>query len=89
MSVEAFISLQNLIIQYDAHTMDETSKQNLAKHLQKYTKAFQTFSTKSILQDNRIQFLTTINNEAKVQQSTRSLVLEKVKVINYKDLKKV
>jgi len=34
-SAEAFISLQNLIIQQDAHALDETSKQNLAKHLQK------------------------------------------------------
>jgi hypothetical protein len=41
----------------------------------------------SILQKDRIQFLTTINNEAKVQQSMKSLVLGKAKVISYKDLK--
>jgi hypothetical protein len=76
-SAEAFISLQNLIIQQNAQTLDETSKQNLARHLQKCTKAFQTSSAKSILQDDRIQFLTTINNEAKVRRSTRSLVLER------------
>jgi hypothetical protein len=30
---EAFMSLQNWIIQQDAYMLDETSKQNLAKHL--------------------------------------------------------
>ncbi|PQE18246.1 transposase tan1 [Rutstroemia sp. NJR-2017a BBW] len=85
-SAETFMSLQNLIIQQDAHALDETSKQNLARHLQKCTKAFQTSSAKSILQEDRIQFLTTINNEAKVRRSTRSLVLGKAKVMSYEDL---
>lgn len=85
-SAQAFISLQNLIIQHDAHTMNETSKQNLARHLQKYTKAFQKSFIKSILQIDQIQFLTTINNEAKVRRSTRSLVLGKAKVMSYEDL---
>jgi hypothetical protein len=48
-SAEAFISLQNLIIQQDAHALDETSKQNLTKHLQKCTKAFQKSSALSVL----------------------------------------
>jgi hypothetical protein len=85
-SAEAFISLQNLIIQQDAHALDETSKQNLARHLQKCTKAFQKSSAQGILQENRIQFLTTINNEAKVRRSTKSLILGKAKVMSYKDL---
>ncbi|EMR88324.1 hypothetical protein BcDW1_3031 [Botrytis cinerea BcDW1] len=85
-TAEAFMSLQNLIIQQDAHALDETSKQNLARHLQKCTKAFQTSSARSILQEDRIQFLTTINNEAKVRRSTRSLVLGKAKVMSYEDL---
>jgi hypothetical protein len=38
------------------------------------------------LQENRIQFLTAINNKAKVRQLTKSLVLGKAKVISYKDL---
>jgi hypothetical protein len=78
-SAEAFISLQNRIIQQDAHTLDETSKQNLAKHLQKCTKAFQKSSALSVLQEDRIRFLTTINNEAKVRRSTKSLVLGRAK----------
>jgi hypothetical protein len=89
-SAEAFMSLQNLIIQRDAHALNETSKQNLARHLQKCTKAFQKSSAKSILQDDRIEFLTTINNEAKVRRSTRSLVLGNAKgegkVMSYEDL---
>jgi hypothetical protein len=56
-------------------------------HLQICTKAFQKSSAKSILQEDRIQFLTTINNEAKVRLLTKSLVLRKAKVISYKDLK--
>jgi len=40
MLAKIFMSLQNLIIQRDAHTLDETSKQNLARHLQICTKAF-------------------------------------------------
>jgi hypothetical protein len=80
------MSLQNLIIQRDAHALDETSKQNLARHLQKCTKAFQKSSADGILKDDRIEFLTTINNEAKVRRSTKSLVLGKAKVMSYEDL---
>ena len=49
-SAEAFMSLQNLIIQRDAYALDETSKRNLARHLQKCTKAFQKSSAQAILQ---------------------------------------
>ncbi|TGO17915.1 hypothetical protein BPAE_0404g00060 [Botrytis paeoniae] len=40
----------------------------------------------SILQEDRIQFLITINNEAKVRRSMRLLVLGKAKVMSYEDL---
>ncbi|PVH80096.1 hypothetical protein DL98DRAFT_419013, partial [Cadophora sp. DSE1049] len=43
---------------------------------------------KSVLKDNQIRFLTTINNEAKVRRKTKLLILEKAKVISYKDFKK-
>jgi hypothetical protein len=85
-SAESFMSLQNLIIQRDAHALDEMSKQNLARHLQKCTKAFQKSSAQAVLQEDRIKFLTTINNEAKVRRSTKSLVLGKAKVMSYEDL---
>ncbi|KAH8790851.1 hypothetical protein F5882DRAFT_401029 [Hyaloscypha sp. PMI_1271] len=32
-STESFILLQNLIIQWNAHALNETSKQNLTRHL--------------------------------------------------------
>jgi hypothetical protein len=89
-SAEALMSLQNRIIHQDALTLDKTSKQNLKRHLQKFVKAYQTSSAQVILKDNQIQFLTTINNKAKVRRSTRPLVLAKGKgegkVISYKDL---
>lgn len=85
-SVEALISLQDLIIQRDAYALDKTSKQNLQRYLQKFVKAVQTSSAKVILKDNQIQFLTTINNEAKVWQATKLLVLGKAKVMSYEDL---
>jgi len=85
-SAESFMSLQNLIIQRDTYTLNETSKQNLARHLQKCTKAFQKSSANGILKDDRIEFLTIINNEAKVRRSTKSLVLGKAKVMSYEDL---
>jgi hypothetical protein len=85
-SAEALMLLQSLIIQRDAHALDETSKQNLARHLQKFVNASQKSFAKGILQEDRIQFLTTINDEAKVRRSTKSLVLEKAKVMSYEDL---
>jgi hypothetical protein len=45
------------------------------------------FLAKGALQEDQIQILTTINNEAKVRRSTKSLVLGKAKVMSYEDLK--
>jgi hypothetical protein len=89
-SAEALMSLQNLIVQQDARALDEPSKQNLKRHLQKFVKAFQTSSAQAILKDDQIQFLTTINNEAKVRRAARPWVLAKGqgegKVMSYEDL---
>jgi hypothetical protein len=41
-------------------------RQDIEPQTQKCTKAFQKSSAQAILQEDRIQFLTTINNEAKV-----------------------
>jgi len=86
-SAEAFMSLQNLIIKQDAHALNDTSKQSLQRHVQKLVKAAQTSLAKDTLQQDQIRFLTTVNNEAKVRRSTKSLVLGKAKVMNYEDLK--
>ena len=37
-------------------------------------------------QEDQIQFLNAINNEAKVRRPTKSLVLQKAKVMSYEDL---
>ena len=87
-SAEGFMSLQNLIIKQDAYALDNTSKQKLEKHVLKLTKAGQMFLVKNALQEDQIQFLNTINNEAKVRRSTKSLVLGKAKVMSYEDLEK-
>jgi hypothetical protein len=88
-SAKGFISLQNLIIKQVAYALDDTSKQKLERHVLKFTKAGQMFLAKGALQEDQIQFLTTINNEAKVRRSTKSFVLGKAKVMSYKDLKEV
>jgi len=90
-SAEALTLLQNLIIQQDARTLDETSRQNLEKHVQKFVKAIKITSAEGILKDDQIQLLTEINNEAKVRRSTRSVVLANAKkgegkVMSYEEL---
>jgi hypothetical protein len=76
-SAEGLMSLQDLILKKDAHALDETSKQNLQRHLLKLAKATQLSLTKSALQQNHIQLLMAVNNEAKPRQSTGADILEK------------
>jgi hypothetical protein len=78
------MSLQNFIIK--KHALDETSKRNLARHLQKLTKAGQTSFAKSVLQQHQIRFLIKMNDESKVRRSTKSDILGKAKVMSYEDL---
>jgi hypothetical protein len=85
-SAEALMSLQNLIIQQDAHALDDTSKRNLQRHVQKFVKAGQTLLVGAALKDDQIRFLTTINDEAKVRRKTKPLILGKAKVMSYEDL---
>ena len=80
------MSLQNFIIQKHAHALDETSKQSLARHLQKLTNAAQTSFAKGVLQQHQIRFLIKMNDESKVRRSTKSVVLGKAKVMSYEDL---
>ena len=85
-SVEALMSLQNLIIQRDAHALDETSKQNLARHLQEICQSFLKILCQGYPPGGPNSTLSTINNEAKVRRSAKSLVLGKAKVTSYEDL---
>ena len=83
-TTEALVSLQNLI-EKDAYTLDETSKQRLQKHVQKIAPAAKvSFAECALLQDQN-EFLFKVNN-AKARRSTRSVVLVKAKVISYQDL---
>jgi hypothetical protein len=48
-SAEALGSLQDLILTQDTHALDETSKQSLKRHLQKFAKAAQVSFANSVL----------------------------------------
>lgn len=85
-SAEALMSLQNLIIKKYAHALDETSKQSLVRHLQKFSNAAQTSFAKGVLQQHQIRFLIRMNDESKVRRSTASVILGKAKVMSYEDL---
>jgi hypothetical protein len=85
-SAEGLMSLQNLIIEQDAYALDEESKQSLQRHLLKFSKAAQLSFAKGALQQNHIQLLLKINDEAKVRRSTKSLVLGTAKVMGYEEL---
>lgn len=84
-SAEGLASLHNLIKQ-DTHTLKKTSIQRLQRHVQKLANAAQTSFAECALLYNRNNFLTKINNEAKVRRSTRSVVLGKAKVMSYEDI---
>lgn len=60
--------------------------QRLQRHVQKLASATQMFFAKGALQQDQIQLLTAINNEAKLRRSTKSVVLSKAKVMSYEDL---
>ncbi|KAI0574446.1 hypothetical protein TUN199_07371 [Pyrenophora tritici-repentis] len=83
-TTDALASLQSMI-EKDAHTLDEKSKQRLQKHVRKIATADKmSFAKCGLLQDQN-RFLFQVNN-AKARRSTRSVVLGKAKVMSYKDL---
>jgi hypothetical protein len=91
-SVEGLVSLQNLIKQ-DAHTLNKASIQRLERHVQKLAHAAQisfdkhaSLLAECALLNNQNQMLTRMNNEAKVRQLTRSVVLGKAKVMSFEDI---
>jgi len=63
------MSLHNPIKQ-DAHTLDETSIQRLQRHVQKLANAAKISFAERVLLRDQIRFLSSMNNEAKVRQST-------------------
>jgi hypothetical protein len=84
-TTEGLTSLHNLIKQ-DTCTLSELSTQRLQRHVQKLTSAAQiSFVERALLQDQN-RFLLKVNNEAKVRQSAKAIVLGKAKVMSYEDL---
>jgi hypothetical protein len=88
-TVESLTWLTDLIKQDTcAAASDEASRQRLQRRVQELASAAKiSFARQSLLQDHN-RLLYTINNEAKVRRSTRSLVIGKAKVVKWEDLDK-
>jgi len=83
-SAEALTSLYR--IKQDTYTLNETSIQRLQRYIQKLANAAQISFAERALLYGQNQFLTRMNSEAKVRQSTKSVILGKAKVMSYKDI---
>jgi hypothetical protein len=83
MSAEALSSPLNMIKQVPD---DETSRPHKERLQKKVNNAAQISFAKSILQQDHIQFLIKMNDEAKPRRSTKSVVLGKAKIMSYEDL---
>lgn len=84
-SAEALTSLHNLIKQ-DAHMLNEMNIQPIQRHIQKLVNAAQvSFAERALLRDHN-QFLTRMNHEARVRRSSKSVIIEKAKVMSYQDI---
>jgi hypothetical protein len=80
-TTEALMSLHDLI----NRELDAPSKCQLQRHVQKLASAAKISSAKRALLQDQNQFLSKINNEVKIRQSTRSVVLGKAKAMSYED----
>ena len=81
-TVEALTSLHDLI----KKELNDPSKDRIQRHVQKLASAAKISFAKQTLFQDQNRFLSTINNEAKIRRSTRSVFLGKAKVMSYKDL---
>ncbi|KAJ4329615.1 hypothetical protein N0V87_010713 [Didymella glomerata] len=87
-SHEGLTSLRNLIMKQDADALEEGKKAKLLKHVNLFAKAAQLSFTKTALQQNHIQLLLKVNDEAKVRRSTKSLILRTGMVMGFEELQK-
>jgi len=85
-TAEAFASLRDMILERDAHAIDDAERRNLKRYLDKLTRAAQTSIAEGALLQEDNQFVRKMNNEAKIRRSAKSLVLGKAKVMSYEDL---
>lgn len=81
-----FVPLHDLILHEDTHALNEIEKQRFQRHLQKFTKAAQTFIARGVLRQECIKFLLKTNDDVRLRLSTKSLLLGKATVMKYKDL---
>jgi hypothetical protein len=77
------MSLLNLIKQ-DPH--DEKSQARYQKLVQKLANAAQTSFAQQALDQDQIQFLAKMNNEAKVRRKTKSHILGNARVMSFEDI---
>ncbi|ORX92858.1 hypothetical protein BCR34DRAFT_500368, partial [Clohesyomyces aquaticus] len=82
-SSDALTSLLNLIKQAP---YDKTSKMHHQRLVQKLANAAQTSFAQQALDQDHIQFLSKMNNEAKTRRKTRSDILGKARVMTYEDI---
>lgn len=81
------LSKMQALIRRDAQTLDDgRSKWRLQWYTEKLLNAAKRYQAERALHQDQIQFLFKVNNEAKVRQSTKSLVLEKAKVMLWEDI---
>ena len=70
----------------DAAALDDKNRAKLEKHINLFAKAAQLSFAKSALQQNHIQLLLKVNDEATVRRSTKSLILGTAKVMGFDEL---
>jgi hypothetical protein len=79
--------LASLLDQIREASHDEARKRQYQKLVQKLGNAAQTSFSQQTLDQDHIQFLTEMNNEAKPRRSTKSAILGKARVMTFEDLK--
>jgi len=86
-TTQGLVSLQNIIVNRDAHALDKRSKRSLEKHLEKFSKTAHLAFSWGILQRDQINFLMKVNNKAKVRRSADRGVPGNVKVMGDDELR--
>jgi hypothetical protein len=81
-------SLHELITER-MHALNEPSKQDIQKYVQKLANAAHMSSAECALLREQTRFLTKMNNEAKPRRSTKSEVVGNAKVMSHEDIKDV
>jgi hypothetical protein len=92
-SAEALTSLHDLIKQdtqtldkTNIHTLDKTNIERLQRHIETFADAAHECFAERTLFRKQNRFLTSINDEAKVRRSTKSVKVGEAKVMSYEDI---